>query len=170
MARNKNRTNNKSGAPAIPNKPVKQLGVLKNLFSKAGIELEPEVENKLNPEQALLLEKLVETLNKSIEQNEQSQSEISRKQQVLEKNLTDLDTRKQRLSLEDKDLAKNRIEIEDTSSSLLRREREIANLEKDLLEREANAEAGFILERKSSLALLKHSYTELQQPISAMLI
>jgi hypothetical protein len=168
MARNKNRTNNKSGAPAIPNKPVKQPGVLKNLFSKAGIELEPELENKLNPEQALLLEKLVETLNKSIEQNEQSQSEISRKQQVLEKNLTDLDTRKQRLSLEDKDLAKNRIEIEDTSSSLLRREREIANLEKDLLEREANAEAGFILERKSSLALLKHSYTELQQQISEL--
>jgi hypothetical protein len=168
MARNKNRANNKSGAPAIANKPVKQPAVLKNLFSKVGIELEPELENKLNPEQAAQLAELIETLNKSIVQNEQSQSEISRKQLNLEMNLTDFETRKQRLAQEDNALAKTRKDIEHASTSLLLREEESTNLEKQLIEREANAQAGFILERQSSLASLKHTFTELQQQISEL--
>lgn len=168
MARSKNRTTNKTGAPAIPNKTAKHPGVLKSLFSKAGIELEPELENKLNSEQALQLTELIETLIKSIEQNEYSQSEVLSKQQELEKNLADLNTRQLSLATEDEALAKTRKEIEDKSSSLKRREREIADFEKELLEREANAEAGFILERKSSLAVLKHSFSELQQQISEL--
>ncbi|WP_351015698.1 AAA family ATPase [Shewanella sp. AC91-MNA-CIBAN-0169] len=166
MGKGKNR--NKSSAPIVPVKPLKQAGILKGLFSKAGIELDPELENKLNAEQISQLEGLIEKLNQSITDNEQSQAEITAKQQEITKSLSDIEASKTRLAQEDKELAQARKDIEHKTVSILHRESESANIEAKLVEREANAQAGFVVERQASLATMKQSFTQLQQQLGEL--
>jgi chromosome segregation ATPase len=166
MGKGKNR--NKSNAPIVPVKPLKQAGILKGLFSKAGIELDPELENKLNAEQISQLEGLIEKLSQSITDNEQSQAEITAKQQEITKSLSDIEASKTRLAQEDKELAQARKDIEHKTVSILHRESESANIEAKLVEREANAQAGFVVERQASLATMKQSFTQLQQQLGEL--
>lgn len=163
MSNKKRKT--KTNIPVAQSKSIKQSGMLKGLFNKAGIELDSELENRLDAEQEAQLEKLIETLSKSIDDNEKSQAELISQQKIIESNLVNFDARKQLLAEEDKELVKNRKIIEKKSESLLQREYECAKIEVELVEREANAEAGFVVERQSSLDLMKQSYTQLQQQL-----
>jgi len=167
MAKKKRAKSNVS-APVVPNQQPRQTGMLKSLFSKAGIDLNPELENKLNAEQTTQLEGLIETLNQSISDNEQCQTEITSKQQELAKSLADIEARKTRLTQEDKELAQTRKDIEHKTVSILQREGECANIEAQLVEREANAQAGFVVERQVSLATMKQSFTQLQQQLGEL--
>ncbi|PKI12707.1 AAA family ATPase [Colwellia sp. 12G3] len=165
----KGKKNKKStGAPAVSNHSVKPSGLLKGLFNKADIDLDPELENKLNAEQDTQLSELITSLNKSITDNEKSQAELTSKQQDLQKDVTIFDARKQRIMEEDKALTQTRQVIEKNSELLLKRERECADIEAQLIEREANAQAGFVSERQASVASMKQSFNELQQNISAL--
>jgi DNA repair exonuclease SbcCD ATPase subunit len=172
MAGNKNKTKNKAknkvSIPVVQRKPVNQTGILKGLFSKVGIALDPELESKLNEEQDIQLSGLITTLNKSITENEKNQAELISQKQELEKDVTALETRKQHVMQEDKALTISRQAIEKKSTSLLHREGECANIEAQLIEREANAQAGFVRERQESLATMKQSFNELQQNLSAL--
>ncbi|MBA6390491.1 AAA family ATPase [Colwellia sp. BRX10-3] len=168
MAGNKNKAKNKVSIPVVQRKPVNQTGILKGLFSKVGIALDPELESKLNEEQDIQLSGLITTLNKSITENEKNQAELISQKQELEKDVTALETRKQHVMQEDKALTISRQAIEKKSTSLLHREGECANIEAQLIEREANAQAGFVRERQESLATMKQSFNELQQNLSAL--
>jgi hypothetical protein len=164
----KNRAKNNVSTPVVASKPLKQSGMLKGLFSKAGIDLDPELENKLNAEQTTQLERLIEKLNRSISENEQSQTEINIKQQELASSITAFDARKQRLVQEDKELDQTRKDIAHNTASILQREGECAIIEAQLVEREANAQAGFVVERQASLATMKKTFTQLQQQLGEL--
>jgi hypothetical protein len=164
----KNRAKNNVSTPVVASKPLKQSGMLKGLFSKAGIELDPELENKLNSEQTTQLDGLIEKLNQSIADNEQGQTEITYKQQELTKSLTDIEASKTRLTQEDKELAQTRKDIEHKTASIRQREGECAIIEAQLVEREANAKAGFVVERHASLASMKQSFSQLQQQLGEL--
>jgi DNA repair exonuclease SbcCD ATPase subunit len=164
----KNRAKNNVSTPVVASKPLKQSGMLKGLFSKAGIELDPELENKLNAEQTTQLERLIEKLYQSIADNEQSQTEINIKQQELASSITAFDARKQRLVQEDKELAQTRKDIAHNTASILQREGACAIIEAQLVEREANAQAGFVVERQASLATMKKTFTQLQQQLGEL--
>jgi hypothetical protein len=164
----KNRAKNNVSTPVVASKPLKQSGMLKGLFSKAGIELDPELENKLNAEQTTQLERLIEKLYQSISENEHSQTEINIKQQELASSITAFDARKQRLVQEDKELAQTRKYIAHNTASILQREGACAIIEAQLVEREANAQAGFVVERQASLATMKKTFTQLQQQLGEL--
>jgi len=70
-----------TGAPTIPTQVAKPSNLLKGLFSKADLDLAPELENKLNGEQETQLSELVTSLTQSIDANEKSQTELTTKQQ-----------------------------------------------------------------------------------------
>ena len=165
MARNRNKAKSKTSIPEVQNKSVKQSSTLKGLFSKAGIELNPELENKLNTEQTTQLEGLIETLNQSISENEQFQIEITNKKHDVENSLAEIESRKERLAQEGKELVKTQKSIEESSASLLQREFECTSIEAELVEREANAKVGFVAERQASLYSMKQSFTQLQQQL-----
>ncbi|WMS93332.1 AAA family ATPase [Pseudoalteromonas sp. HL-AS2] len=166
MAKNKNKSNTNSTIPSKASSKNNQVsGAIKGLLSKAGIELDSGLENKLNAEQEMQLSELITNLTMSIDTNEKKQTELTTKQQVLTKGIDELEDRKKRVLAQDKEVTQLQNDIQKKSTSLLQREMECANIEADLMEREANAEAGFVIERQASLTTHKEALIRLDQEL-----
>ena len=166
MAKNNNKSKTNSTIPSkAPNKNNQVSGAIKGLLSKAGIELDSGLENKLNAEQEAQLSELIISLTQSIDTNKKKQTELTTKHQVLKKSIDELEERKKRVLAQDKEVTQLKNDIEKQSTSLLQREMECANIEADLMDREANAEAGFVIERQTSLATHKEALIRLDQEL-----
>ena len=163
-----NKNKKTAGGPVAFNKPAKQSDLLKGMFTKAGIDLDPELENKLNAQQETQLSELVTSLTQSIDDNEKKQAELTEKQQVLTKDIDALEERKTRVLVQDKDLTQSRNALDKQTTLLLTRESECASLESDLIQREANAQAGFVIERQASVTSMKESLSGLQKQLSEL--
>ena len=154
MARNKNNRKNKNSStvPVAHSKaPVKKNNLLNGMLGKFGIEMDDALEVNLSEEQTNELLKLTETLQQSIEKNDQTQAEIEAKEKIVTNNLADSLKQKEKLEADNKTIALLRKEIESKAADLITKEAESLKLESELAEREANAQAGFAIERKTSL-------------------
>ena len=171
MARNKNNRKNKnaSTAPTTHNKvPVKKNNLLSGLFKKAGIELDDSLESNLSDEQVIELQDLIETLQVSIDKNDQIQTEIEAKEKIVTNNLADSLKQKEKLESDNKAIVLLRKEIESKANNLITRDAESLKLDRELAEREANAQAGFTIERKASLDKFKASVIDAQNQLDKL--
>ena len=157
------------GIPVIPNKvQPKPPGMLKTMLGKAGIDLNPELVNKLNADQTFELQELIESLNQSVSRNEETQSTVESKQKELDSNLSDFQIRQNILEQENTVILETRKEIEEKEKDLFKRETNCSKCEIDLLKREANAEAEFAIQRQSSLEEMKSNFSTLQDEINGL--
>jgi len=173
MAKKSKKNKHGMGIPVIPSKvpskvPAKPPGMIKTMLGKAGIEMNPEIVSKLNADQTLELQDLIETLNLSISQNEEIQSTVESKQKELETSLSDFQFRQKTLEKEHSVILATRKEIEEKEKDLLKRESNCSKSEINLLEREANAQAEFSLQRQSSLEEMKANFSTLQYEINGL--
>jgi len=171
--KNKNKQKNKSKANSdVYHQPAEVKGnksnMLKGLFAKAGIPLEKDLEDKLNSDQSEKLEGLIETLNQSLEANDQIKLDLEVKQQDLNKSIKDINTRKDKIDQDNALINTLRKDIERESSDLRKRQSNCTKTEIDLVEREANAQAGFVEQQQLSLDKMKDGFAKMQDQVTEL--
>ncbi|PKH03110.1 hypothetical protein CXF72_07950 [Psychromonas sp. MB-3u-54] len=171
MARNNKRNNNKknSSIPEIQNKtPVKSNKLLNGLLNKVGIDMPPELEAKLNEEQKIELQGLTELLQESIAKNNQTQLDIEAKGKELASHLSESLCQRQKLKIGHKEIATLRVDINLKAENLVKREADCLKIEEELVDREVNAQAGFAIQRKTSLDKFKSNISEVQSQLDKL--
>ncbi|MDF9400385.1 AAA family ATPase [Vibrio sp. 1180_3] len=162
--------NKKNSAPKPVEKPQvpPSNGYLGALLKKAGVSSDETLLSKLNEEekQALAdltaqLEELIETNERTKQEQEYNLAEIDFNMAQVEKNSEEVKNKLQSITEKDKSLAAKEKE-------LLSKLNELSSKEQSLLEKEANANAGFVLERQKSLESLKKEYQQVEQKIAQL--
>ncbi|MDE1239224.1 AAA family ATPase [Vibrio aestuarianus] len=143
-------------------------GYLGALLKKAGVSSDETLLSKLNEEekQALAdltvqLEELIETNERTKQEQEYNLAEIDFNMAQAEKNSEEVKNKLQSITEKEKSLAAKEKE-------LLSKLNELSSKEQSLLEKEANANAGFVLERQKSLESLKKEYQQVEQKIAQL--
>ena len=164
------KSNKRNSAPKPVEKPQipTSNGFLGALLKKAGVSSDETLLSKLNEEEKQALADLTAQLEELIETNEKTKQE-------QEYNLAEIDFNIAQAA-KDSEEVKNKLQsITEKEKSLAAKEKEflskldeLSSKEQSLLEKEANANAGFVLERQKSLETLKKEYQQVEQKIAQL--
>jgi hypothetical protein len=164
----KGRNKNIAAMPADKPKLPTSNSVLNNMFKKIGVAADEKLVSKLNVEDKEALHELTAKLQKLIDENEAVKVSQDHAQVDIDKKAEQLNTQKEEL--------KDKLQLVKTKEkSLSSKENEVlANLEQQvkkeqaLILQEANAKAGFSIERQESLDSLKEEYQKVEQKIFSL--
>ncbi|MEM5534361.1 AAA family ATPase [Pseudoalteromonas arctica] len=163
---------NRRNSPAIPvaEKPnsATSSSVLNNMFKKIGVTTEEKLVSKLNVDEREKLSELTLKLQQLIDENEtikktQDQSKFEIEERMEKLNTEENEYKEKLSSVNEKEKS-----LSSKESSVLTKLEQLAKKEKVLFEQEANAKAGFAIERQEALESLKEEYQKVEQKISSL--
>ena len=162
----KGKNRNSAAMPVEKPKSKTSNSALNNMFKKIGITTDEKLVSKLTEEEKESLHQLTSQLEDLIVVNENSQKEQEGLQQQLDTKLVNVDSEQK--ALESKLSSTKKIEnsLKNKEIELLSKLEQVTEKEKVLIEKEANAKAGFALERQESLESLKKEYQQVEQKIT----
>ncbi|HHF3133531.1 TPA: AAA family ATPase [Vibrio diabolicus] len=158
----------RTSSPKPMDKPQASIsnGVLGGLLKKVGVSSDETLLSKLNEEEKQALANLTAQLEELIETNQRTKKEQDDILAEINSNVAQ--------AVKDSEEAKSKLQsIGEKEESLAAKEKELlsqlnelSKKEQLLLEQEANAKAGFALERQKSLESLKSEYQQVEQKIA----
>ncbi|EMF8835538.1 AAA family ATPase [Vibrio parahaemolyticus] len=158
----------RTSSPKRMDKPQASIsnGVLGGLLKKVGVSSDETLLSKLNEEEKQALADLTAQLEELIETNQRTKKEQDDTLAEINSNVAQ--------AVKDSEEAKSKLQsIGEKEESLAAKEKELlsqlnelSKKEQLLLEQEANAKAGFALERQKSLESLKSEYQQVEQKIA----
>ncbi|EHZ2645103.1 AAA family ATPase [Vibrio parahaemolyticus] len=158
----------RTSSPKRMDKPQASIsnGVLGGLLKKVGVSSDETLLSKLNEEEKQALADLTAQLEELIETNQRTKKEQDDTLAEINSNIAQ--------AVKDSEEAKSKLQsIGEKEESLAAKEKELlsqlnelSKKEQLLLEQEANAKAGFALERQKSLESLKSEYQQVEQKIA----
>ncbi|EGQ8097225.1 hypothetical protein CGG88_23130 [Vibrio parahaemolyticus] len=158
----------RTSSPKPMDKPQASIsnGVLGGLLKKVGVSSDETLLSKLNEEEKQALANLTAQLEELIETNQRTKKEQDDTLAEINSNVAQ--------AVKDSEEAKSKLQsIGEKEESLAAKEKELlsqlnelSKKEQLLLEQEANAKAGFALERQKSLESLKSEYQQVEQKIA----
>ncbi|EMN7236508.1 AAA family ATPase [Vibrio parahaemolyticus] len=158
----------RTSSPKPMDKPQASIsnGVLGGLLKKVGVSSDETLLSKLNEEEKQALADLTAQLEELIETNQRTKKEQDDTLAEINSNVAQ--------AVKDSEEAKSKLQsIGEKEESLAAKEKELlsqlnelSKKEQLLLEQEANAKAGFALERQKSLESLKSEYQQVEQKIA----
>ncbi len=167
MAKNRRRNNSAPKPTEKPNNPASN-GILGGLLKKVGVSIDDKLVSKLNEEEKQALADLTAQLEGLIEENEltkrgqeDAQTEIDLNIEQATKDSEKAESKLQSIKINEDSLAAK-------EKALLLKLTELSTKEQSLLEKEANANAGFALERQKSLESLKSEYQQVEKKIAQL--
>ncbi|MBT0027188.1 AAA family ATPase [Vibrio alginolyticus] len=160
----------RTSSPKPMDKPQASIsnGVLGGLLKKVGVSSDETLLSKLNEEEKQALANLTAQLEELIETNQRTKKEQDDTLAEINSNVAQ--------AVKDSEEAKSKLQsIGEKEESLAAKEKELlsqlnelSKKEQLLLEQEANAKAGFALERQKSLESLKSEYQQVEQKIAQL--
>lgn len=160
----------RTSSPKPMDKPQASIsnGVLGGLLKKVGVSSDETLLSKLNEEEKQALADLTAQLEELIETNQRTKKEQDDTLAEINSNVAQ--------AVKDSEEAKSKLQsIGEKEESLAAKEKELlsqlnelSKKEQLLLEQEANAKAGFALERQKSLESLKSEYQQVEQKIAQL--
>ncbi|MCE9832588.1 AAA family ATPase, partial [Vibrio diabolicus] len=160
----------RTSSPKPMDKPQASIsnGVLGGLLKKVGVSSDETLLSKLNDEEKQALADLTAQLEELIETNQRTKKEQDDTLAEINSNVAQ--------AVKDSEEAKSKLQsIGEKEESLAAKEKELlsqlnelSKKEQLLLEQEANAKAGFALERQRSLESLKSEYQQVEQKIAQL--
>lgn len=161
MARNKNRKGTTNSLIEKP-KPTVTNGVL-GLLKKAGVTTDEALLSKLNEEEKQALVDLTNRLENLISENEAREKEQVDAQVEIDFNLKQTANDHHEAKVKLQELQKKEESLREKEEEWSKNTSELITREEILLEKEARAKAGFVLERQQSLQTLKEEHQKIEQ-------
>lgn len=93
---------------------------------------------------------------------------LDEKKKKLEQNSDELDKKKVELTKKENDIKGNQKKLDKQEAELTKKEKELLELERSLIEREKNAQNGFLLENKKSIEILRKQCSQLERDIEGI--
>ncbi|WP_192021475.1 AAA family ATPase [Shewanella sp. WPAGA9] len=161
---------NKNSAPKPIEKPQSSTSnrMLDGLLKKVGVSKDEKLISKLNDEEKQALANLTAQLEELIEVNEKTKQEQDSNLAEIESNMVQAvkDSKEAKSKLQSVTAKEKAAAVKE--EEYLSKLNELSSKEQSLLEKEANANAGFALERQKSLESLKKEYQKVEEKITQL--
>ncbi|EGR1555947.1 hypothetical protein D6Y19_04465 [Vibrio parahaemolyticus] len=160
----------RTSSPKPMDKPQASIsnGVLGGLLKKVGVSSDETLLSKLNEEEKQALADLTAQLEELIETNQRTKKEQDDTLAEINSNVAQAVKDSEEAKSKLQSIVKKEESLAAKEKELLSQLNELSKKEQLLLEQEANAKAGFALERQKSLESLKSEYQQVEQKIAQL--